>query len=271
MTTIFCFTSTGNSLYAAKIIAEKTGGEVVPMRGDSADVTRHDEHDEHSGELVPMPGNPPVCGDEAIGFVFPVYFWGLPRMMERFVKDLRIEDKEAYIFSVATYGGATQGVHGILDRLLKPKGVALHYGKNLKSVENYLPEFKVNDSEAMRKKNDENARQIAEAVSRGERNRIYAPTFINKLSQNSYPDENSDRFFTVSPECTGCAVCQKVCPADNITMDSGRPLFNHTCENCLACLHSCPKCAIDWKNKTKGKARYRNPGISLDELISFNA
>ena len=248
MTKIFCFTSTGNSLQVAKIIAGKTGGEIVPMRG-----------------------GPAVCDDEAIGFVFPVYYWGLPRKVERFVESLRIENKEAYVFSVVTFGGLTFGVHGLLKQLLKAKGVDLHYGKNLKSVENYLPEFKANDSEKLRKKSDEGARRIAEAISRRERNMIFAPTFINRLGHRFLPDESSDRFFAVSPECTGCAICQKVCPVDNIVMDSGRPGFDSRCENCLGCLHACPETAIEWKNKTKGKARYRNAGVSLNELISLNS
>ena len=250
MATIFCFTSTGNSLNVAKIIAGKIGGQIAPMRGER--------------------GEPVVCDDDVIGFVFPVYYWGLPRMVERFVEALRIENREAYVFSVVTYGGLTFGVHGQLERLLKPKGVDLRYGKNLKSVENYLPEFKVNDSEKLRRKSDEGANQIAEAIMRMERNRVYAPSFINRLGQKFLPDESSDRFFTVSTECTGCAICQKVCPADNITMDSGKPRFDGRCENCLGCLHACPATAIEWKDKTKGKARYRNAGVSLNELISLN-
>ena len=247
MATVFCFSSTGNSLYAAKGIAEKIGGEVVSMRRDSA-----------------------VCADDVIGFVYPVYFWGLPRLAERFIAGLKIENREAYVFSVATHGGMAHGLHGLLERLLNPKGVSLHYGKNLKSVENYTPTYKVNDSETLRRKVDEGILQIADAVKGRERNKIYAPTFVNRLIYSFYPDENSDRFFSVAPSCTGCAICQKVCPADNIAMDSGKPGFSHKCENCLACLHNCPECAIDWKGKTEGKTRYRNTGISLDELISFN-
>ena len=247
MATIFCFSATGNSLYAAKTIAERIEGKVAPMRGDA-----------------------PACDDAVIGFVFPVYFWGLPRQVERFVTDLHISSREAYIFSVMTYGGVAYGVHGFLDELLKVKGQNLHYVKNLKSVENYIPMYKVKESEALRQKVDEGLRQIADAIIRKEQNRVYYPSFINKLSRSQYPDNTSDRFFTVTPACTGCAICQKVCPVDNILMDAGKPNFSHKCENCLACLHNCPECAIDWKEKTEGKTRYRNAGVSLNELISLN-
>jgi len=54
-------------------------------------------------------------------------------------------------------------------------------------------------------------------------------------------------------------------------MEAGKPQFQHQCEHCLACLHNCPARAIDWKDKTQGKARYRNANVSLDELIEFNS
>ena len=248
MATIYCFTSTGNSLYAAKKIAAKIDGKVMSMKGGSA-VT---------------------CTDDVIGFVFPIYFWGLPRLVERFISQIHIENKAAYVFAVATFGGVGPGVPGIVKKLLEPKGVPLNYGARLKMADNYIPMYKPKDSEELRKKIDENLAEIADAVSRKENSRIQACTFLNKLVYKSYPDERSDQFFTVSPDCTGCATCQKVCPANNISMDAGKPGFLHNCENCFACLQCCPVSAIEWKDKTKGKQRFRNAGITLDELISLN-
>jgi formate hydrogenlyase subunit 6/NADH:ubiquinone oxidoreductase subunit I len=211
------------------------------------------------------------CEDDVIGFVFPVYFWGLPRMVERFVTEMQMVNNDAYVFAVATYGGKVYGSLGRLKRLLKQKGVTLNYGVNLKSVENYIPSYKVNDSEAFRKSIDENISKIAYAINNRESNRIQIFTSLNKLIYSFYPDENSDRYFKVEAACTGCATCQKVCPADNITVKSGKPSFQHRREHCLACVHNCPLHAIDWKQKTQGKERYRNAGIALNDLISFNS
>jgi len=248
MATIFCFTSTGNSLYTAKRIAEEINGEIAPM----------------NGRLV-------KCEDDVIGFVFPVYFLGLPRMVERFVTEMQVVNNDAYVFAVATYGGKVYGPLGRLKRLLKQKGVTLNYGVNLKSVENYIPSYKVNDSEAFRKNINENISKIANAINNRESNRIQIFTFLNKLIYSFYPNESSDRYFNVDSACTGCATCQKVCPADNITVKLGEPSFQHRCEHCLACVHNCPLHAIDWKQKTQGKERYRNAGITLNDLISFNS
>lgn len=247
MATIFCFTSTGNSLSTAKKIAEKIGGSVSPM---------------NNGLLA--------CQDDVIGFVFPVYFWGLPRMVERFISDLQIVDKNAYLFAIITSGGQGFGVLGRLKNLLKPKGTLLRYGRRIISVSNYLPEFTPKDSDKLQQSIDRIITESAQAVNNRQSNRIKAYTFINKIAYGLYPNENSDQYFSVAPICTGCMTCQKVCPAKNIIMEAGKPSFQHRCEHCLACLHHCPADAIDWKNKTQGKSRYRNRNISLNELIHFN-
>ena len=247
MAAIFCFTSTGNSLYTARMLAERIGGTVTPMN-----------HGAIRSE------------DDVIGFVFPVYFWGLPRMVERFVTEMEITNKDAYVFAVATCGGPVFGVLGRLKALLKPKGIHLRYGVRLISVTNYLPEYEAKDSDALRQKIDESISMIAGAVNKRECNRIQVFSILNKIIYKTFPNERSDQYFTVASTCTGCETCQKVCPAKNIIMTEGKPGFQHRCEHCLACLHSCSAHAIDWKQKTQGKDRYRNAAISLPDLISFN-
>lgn len=248
MATIFCFTSTGNSLFTAKKLAEKIGGKVMPMNN-----------------------GPVQSEDDVIGFVVPVYFWGLPRMVERFVAEIQITNKNAYVFAVVTSGGPGFGVLGRLKKLLQPKGILLQYGVRLVSVSNYIPEYTPKDSDELRQKIDKSIIEIADAINSRQSNRIQAFTFLNKIAYHFYPNESSDQYFTVASTCTGCGTCQKVCPAKNITMKADKPDFLHKCEHCLACIHNCPAHAIDWKQKTQGKDRYRNAGISLNDLISFNS
>jgi len=247
MATIFCFTSTGNSLCTAKKLAEKIGGKVMPM---------------NKGKIQ--------CEDDVIGFVFPVYFWGLPRMVERFVTEMEISNKDAYVFAVATSGGPSFGVLGRLKKRLQEKDIRLQYGARVVSVTNYLPEYEAKDSEKIRRNVDENILKISDAVNNRDGNRILPYTMVNKIIYNTFPDKHSDQHFTIMSACTGCKTCQQVCPANNIVMAECKPEFQHRCEHCLACIHSCPTHAIDWKQKTQGKERYRNVEVSLKELISFN-
>ena len=252
MAVVFCFTSTGNSLYTAKKLAEQIDARLIPMNSVSL-------------------SKPAGYDDDVIGFVYPVFFWGLPRLVARFISQMRMENKNAYIFAVATYGGMVKGANGMLNNLLKSKGVHLSYGVNLKCVENYIPRYKVNDSEELRKKVDTEIVKIIGSIKNRESNKVEAYTIMNKLIHRSLPDTHSDRYFTVAPSCTGCKICQKVCPAANIEMKESKPSFLGECEHCLACLMNCPSHTVDWKNKTQGKNRYRHFAVTLDDMISFNS
>ena len=248
MATIFCFSSTGNSLYAAKEISRAVDGTVLPMTGA-----------------------PTVCEDDVIGFVFPIYFWGLPREMERFVSGLTIANKNAYVFGVITCGALLPGVLGLLKKRLQAQGVQLRFGAKLVMGSNYLPEFETHDSEKKRKRIARRLERITGKIKNREASGISSFTAINEsFYKKFYPTKDCDKFFTVSSACTGCGTCQKVCPLGNIEMLEGRPSFKHNCDNCIGCLHACPAAAIDWKEGTKGKERYRNHAVSLKELISLN-
>lgn len=88
-TTIFYFSGTGNSLAVSKAIAEKLGNtDVIPMVQSNA--------------------LEKVNNSERIGLIFPVYVFGLPLVVNRFVKSLRIP-KTTYLFAVAVHGGMPCG------------------------------------------------------------------------------------------------------------------------------------------------------------------
>lgn len=241
---IFCFSGTGNSLYAAKKIAAGIGAEVLPMKD--------------GGELA----------DDVIGFVFPVYFWGLPLTVDRFLDNIRITNKSAYVFAVASYGGFAAGVVGAVGKKLSRQGVKLSYGKSVKMGENYIPAFTARDSDSIWSGADEKLDQIVSDIKNRKTNSVLPYTFINKAVHGSYPPLKRDCGSLFSTEgCVGCGLCEQLCPNRNITIKDSVPVFGSNCELCLGCLNYCPKNAIDFDNSTKGKARYKNRRISANELI----
>lgn len=249
MAVIYCFSSTGNSLYVSKKIASQLGAEVISM-------TR------------PVP----VCEDRVVGLIFPVYFWGLPKTVEEFLKNITFKEKSPYLFAVVTCGGTAFGVAHEVNRLLAQKGLSLSYFKKIRSVENYIPSplFVVNNRAAIHakvdKKTDRAAGDILRKVKRV--HDLYTP--INPLVRKAYPanqQEKADQKFCVE-NCVGCGICEKICPRGNIRIVDGKPEFLGNCELCLGCIHACPSKAINWKS-TKGRERYLNPHITREELVRF--
>ena len=77
----------------------------------------------------------------------------------------------------------------------------------------------------------------------------------------------------INDNCTTCGVCTKVCPVRNIKIENGKAEYKDAaaCEACLACAHACPSknITISWGEKNPD-ARYRNPNITLAEIIAAN-
>ena len=66
--------------------------------------------------------------------------------------------------------------------------------------------------------------------------------------------------FDVTSRCVGCGKCAQVCPLNNIQMVQGRPQWGKRCTHCMACIHQCPKAAVEFRRITIGKNRYYNTG-----------
>jgi MinD superfamily P-loop ATPase len=75
------------------------------------------------------------------------------------------------------------------------------------------------------------------------------------------------RNFHVNGNCTGCSTCCKVCPVDNIKLESKQPKWGAACEQCMACIQWCPAHAIEYADKTAKRKRYQHPDIKLSDLI----
>ena len=56
--------------------------------------------------------------------------------------------------------------------------------------------------------------------------------------------------------CTGCGQCVRRCPLNNITLQTGKPVWGQNCTHCMACICYCPTEAIEYGKKSLGKPRY---------------
>ena len=245
---IIYFSSTGNSKYVAKRIAEAVN-----------DWTR-------SIPTIDFGDRIEVKKKNVFGIVCPTYFYGIPINIEEFFDRVKMTvEPDTYVFFVATYGGESGHPEEFVKKVLEEKGITLSASFSVKMPENYTPMFDMNDKATIEKVLAEAEPQI-DAVIEHVKNRDTG-CFITSTTRTSYEEARKQydiarktSNFTVSDDCIGCMLCAKRCPSRVIQMVGGRPKWvKDQCTLCLGCLHRCPQFAIQYGDKTKDHGQYRNP------------
>lgn len=256
-TIIYYFTGTGNSLYIARQLGKQL--ENCQIRSMSRETPT-----KSVGGL-----------DENIGFVFPVYYWGMPMIVKRFVEKLNII-KGTYIFAIVNYRGLKLDTLGLLNDVLKQKGVELAYGYGIKMPGNSITNYGPPSPEKTRKIIESANFKIDEVVKAAAKKEIVpikrSGTCISRWGNNSiYKNiEKWDEKFTVTEKCNSCGICSEICPVQNIKLENQKPTWQHHCEKCVACIQWCPKEAIQYGKKTVKRRRYRNPHVKARDIVEGN-
>ena len=257
--TIFYFSGTGNSLKVAKDIAAGVeNAQVISMAAAMDNIS----------DFAPQ---------GTVGFVFPVYYCGLPQMVRAFISRINL-DRAVYVYMAATYGsvGGNAGCVTQAKKLLKDKGKRLDASFYVKSVDNFIlwtwdvPPASKHAAlhEGARKKAAYIAKMVSDQKEQHDKS-ITEFTGPILFGYNHFLKtvHFSDKAFHCSDGCTACGLCAKVCPTENIHIINGRPAWkSEKCQRCLACLHLCPAACIQYGNVTAKRHRYKNPHITMDEL-----
>ncbi len=255
-TTIYYYTGTGNSLWAARELAAELGGaRVASMRRSK----------------------PEAADAEAIGLVFPVHVWGVPERVINFVNKLPAGQSK-YYFALGVNAGQVAGTLAQLGKLMKARGLTLDAGYDLVMPSNYIPwggAIPAEQQEARFAAAAKKIKDIAGTIEGGkpgpvEKGPLWQRLFLSgiayKFTFSRLP--KADKDFWTDDKCNSCAICTSVCPSGNILIEKGKPVWQGRCEQCLACIQWCPLEAIQFGKKTPTLARYHHPQVRLSDMMS---
>lgn len=265
---VLYFTGTGNCLYVARQLAGKEG-EILSI----PQLMRKKQFE--------------IEADE-IGLVYPIYGHMPPYMVREFIKKAQL--KAEYKFAVLTYGMRKCNAVEIWDGISRKAGNVFDYIGTIVMVDNWLPNFDMNEQMKIDKHIPENLAKITSDLSN--RRRWHEPVTQEEREQHEGfmslsgldPEVGflmkADRSFRVTDDCIHCGICTYVCPRGNYELTGQGVKMQGDCEFCFACIQNCPQRAIQFKKNEDGtwpdgseknpNARYRNENVSLMELKLAN-
>ncbi len=285
-TELYYFSATGNTLAVAREIAKRLGAKLIPI---PQAVTQ-------DRVIVRAPN---IC------VVFPSYIapiLGVPLIVERFIQKIENID-QLRITAVCTCGGyelvnALPSLR-MFSRIVRSRGGNVAAAHSIRLPMNnldydHIPIPIERDSGVIIQKS---RKKIEDICTRMERQRrapfanckalflcIVSPLFglmkqpiLKSLREKAQEPADSelqlcalipltDKSITVSDACTGCGTCARLCPARNIRIADGKPVFLHNCEMCFACDEWCPSGAIHHWSRQPG-VKYHHPDIRLADLL----
>lgn len=265
---ILYFTGTGNCLYVARQLGGKDAELLsIPQLMKQDDI---------------------VIEADEIGIVYPIYGHMPPNMVRRFINKARL--KAPYKFAVLTYGNRKCNAVEIWDEIARDAGVDFDYIATLIMVDNWLPNFDMNEQILIDKHIPENLEKISADLA--EHRRRHEPVTDEERMQHQGfmlftgidPKVGfllrSEDCFAVTDACIGCGACVAVCPRGNYSLKAQGVSAEGDCEFCFACIHNCPQKAIQFAKNDKipllrngevnPNARYRNEHVSLVDIKRAN-
>ena len=246
---IFYYSGCGNSRFIAKSIAEALDEQLVFI--PEAQRENRIEYNLAEGERV--------------GFVYPIYSWRPPHLVDEFIEKLKINGTPSYVWTAVTCGDNVGLTEKIFREKLKTIGLNLNAAfcfimpntyVNMMGMSVDKPEIANEKIAKAKAKLPKVIEMITDKMAFSDMIKGAFPRFKSNVIGKSFYKWASDEPFFSTDECIACGMCAKVCPLQNITLENGRPQWHGNCNTCDACYHHCPKHAIQYGKKTRGKGQY---------------
>jgi len=196
------------------------------------------------------------------GFFFPVYAFGLPAIMRRFIKSLPPADGRPALVVVALgdirpppywLPGYEGNALYQARALLKKRGYKLISDASAHAPENWVlvgntPSPEVATAILQHGTSHTSSSWSRHATGQMVRKKtlilwrlLLAPIYFLWLQ---FGRRFTGKSFDADERCNACGQCVRHCPAGTIILKRGRPRWGWKCENCMRCLGLCPQSAI---------------------------
>ena len=243
---VLYFSGTGNSRYVARRIADALHQPLLSIN-----------------DRIKANDTAPVATGRQLIVVSPTYGWRLPRVVRDWL--LQTEFPEAkQVWFVMTCGSEIGNAARYNRQLAQQKKLRYRGTAQIVMPENYIAMFnapQVDEARQIVARAEPDVDRVIRCIESGQefplpRNNLYDRCMSGPVNPVFYTFFVKDGPFRALESCTGCGQCVKRCPLNNITLQSGRPVWGGICTHCMACICYCPAEAIEYGKKSPGKPRY---------------
>ncbi len=252
---IIFFSGNGNSKSIAVALSEALDQSIIDLRGQIL--------------LNPESFTDKMSAAEPVIWVFPVYSWGVPPVVLRFIQSCNLDCNGNKHYLVLTCGDDCGLTSKQWQKAISKRGWTTAGKTSVFMPNTYvlMKGFDV-DSKDIEQQKIEKAKSdmkiIAEKINNEfDSDETYHGKFAWIKSKVIYPwfvrYAMSPKPFAHNKNCISCGRCAMSCPMDNITMINKYPIWGDKCALCLSCYHKCPKRAVTYGKVTEGKGQYTYP------------
>ena len=205
----------------------------------------------------------PVQTGRDVVLVTPTYAWRIPRVVSEWLGKTALTGAER-IWFVMDCGSEIGNAAGYNRQLAAQKCLQYMGTAQIIMPENYIAMFNAPRNEQARSIVEQAEPALQKVLTRLKAGQEFPPPRENLYDRFMSGPVNPVfyRFFVkadafrATDACIGCGKCVELCPLNNIHLENGKPVWGKNCTHCMACICYCPKEAIEYGRKSKGKPRY---------------
>ncbi|MBT9154941.1 MAG: hypothetical protein DDT39_01627 [Firmicutes bacterium] len=265
---IFYFSGTGNTWWVANELA-------------AALSQRHIEASAYSIEqIVAGRAAELVAASDLVGFGYPIYGSDLPLPMQRFIAEIEVHHvKTAFVFCTQwlwSGDGASLGAS-----LLRARGFGVRWGEHFHMPSNVsvpvlpwplhtdapLAKAKYLRHSAFRVQRLAAHIALGRPFYRGFNTLSTVAGLLQRVPYRRHLHQFRDALAPDPARCTRCALCVRLCPADNLLVEHDTIRTVGRCVLCLRCYSFCPEYAILYCGRAhRHGPPFRGPSLEFNPL-----